>query len=61
MRAQTNGVVTEMIELEKKGHELKPEFWTQGPNSWDSTCQVQPHSKSQIKRHGEGREKRFIT
>jgi hypothetical protein len=40
---------------------LKLEFWTQGPNSWDSICWVQPPTpKCQIKRHGEGRERRFI-
>jgi hypothetical protein len=37
---------------------LKQEFWTQGPNSWDSICQVWPPApKCQIKRHGEGRER----
>jgi hypothetical protein len=41
---------------------LKLEFWTQDPHSWDSICQIQPPApKRQIKRHGEGREKRFIT
>jgi hypothetical protein len=37
---------------------LKLEFWTPGPNSWDSTCQVWPFVLiSQIKRHGEGQRK----
>jgi hypothetical protein len=41
---------------------VKPEFWTQGSNSWDSICQVWPLAlKCQIKKHGEGRERRFIT
>jgi hypothetical protein len=41
---------------------MKLEFWTQGPNSWDSVCQVWPPApKRQIKRHGEGRERRLIT
>jgi hypothetical protein len=32
---------------------LKPEFWTQGPNSWDSTCQVRTLAPiCQVKRHG---------
>jgi hypothetical protein len=39
---------------------LKPEFWTPGPNSWDSTCQIQPLTHIwQVKKHGESRE-RFI-
>jgi hypothetical protein len=37
---------------------LKPEFWTPGPNSWDSTCQgwslLPLH---QIKRHGKEQRK----
>jgi hypothetical protein len=42
--------------------DMKPEFWTQGPNSWDPTCQVRPPTPvHQIKRPGEGRERRFIT
>jgi hypothetical protein len=41
---------------------LKLKFWTQGPNSGDSTCQVQLLTpKHQIRRHVEGRERRFIT
>jgi hypothetical protein len=40
---------------------VKLEFWTQGPNSWDSTRQFQPLALTlQLKRHGEGRERRFI-
>jgi hypothetical protein len=41
---------------------MKPEFWTQGPKSWDSICQVWPCiPKCQIKRHGEGRKRRLMT
>jgi hypothetical protein len=41
---------------------LKPEFGTQGPNYLDPICQVQPLApKHQIKRHGEDKERRFIT
>jgi hypothetical protein len=41
---------------------LESLFWTQGPNSWDSIYQVWPPApKCQIKRPGEGRERRFIT
>jgi hypothetical protein len=37
--------------------QLKPEFWTQGPNCWNSTCQVWPLApKCQIKRHSKDRE-----
>jgi hypothetical protein len=40
---------------------LKLELWTQSQNSWDSTCQVWLlGSKHQLKRHGEGRERRFV-
>jgi hypothetical protein len=39
---------------------LKLEFWTHDPNSQESSCQVQaPAPKRQIKRHDEGRERRF--
>jgi hypothetical protein len=35
--------------------EVKLEFWTQGPNFWASTCQVQPLVPiCQIKSHGKG-------
>jgi hypothetical protein len=38
------------------------EFWIPDPNSWDSICQVRPPiPKPQIKRRGEGRERKFIT
>jgi hypothetical protein len=41
---------------------MKLEFWNEGPNSWDSTCQVQPPTPiHQIKRHGEGKERRLHT
>jgi hypothetical protein len=34
---------------------MKPEFWTQSPNSWNSMCQILPlASICQIKRHAEG-------
>jgi hypothetical protein len=41
---------------------LKPGIETHSSNSWDSTWQVHPPvHNSQIKRHSEGRERRFIT
>jgi hypothetical protein len=41
--------------------DTKLEFWTQSPNSWDSTCQVHPFTpKCTVKRHGEGRKRRII-
>jgi hypothetical protein len=40
--------------------QLKLEFWTQNPNSWDSTFQMQSLvSTHKIKRHGE-RQRREI-
>jgi hypothetical protein len=40
---------------------LKSQFCTQGPNFWDSICQVWlPIPKYQIKRHGEDRERRLF-
>jgi hypothetical protein len=40
---------------------LKVEFWTQFPKSWASIYQVRPPApKHQRKRHGAGRERRFI-
>jgi hypothetical protein len=39
---------------------VKMELWTQGPNSWDSICQVWPPApKCQTKRPGEDRERLF--
>jgi hypothetical protein len=40
---------------------MKPEFWIQGPRSWDSTCQVWPLAPTHQTEAGEGRERRFIT
>jgi hypothetical protein len=39
---------------------LKLQFWTSGPNSWISKCQVRPlFIIHQIKRHGEGQRKKI--
>jgi hypothetical protein len=41
---------------------MEQEFWTQSPNFWASTYQVQPFvSICQIKRHGEGQRKKVYS